>query len=88
MNPLKLFRSREPEPIADNLEDLLQELSNYGLPRLMKFDDGTWHCKIDVFISPQGASFEISSGFNNKTHREAARVCLARLYNALKEMTS
>ena len=67
------------------LEDCLAELEKYGNPYLSK-DDGTWSCRVDVFVTGKGAEFKVRSDWSHKTHAEAANQCLARLIAELKRI--
>jgi hypothetical protein len=83
-----LERSPEPvppQPIGESLEDVLLELAKWGRPRVGQYgNDGTWHCGVDVNVTPVGVKFEAKSDFNQTTPIAAALQCRANLLAAVK----
>ncbi len=93
MNPLSLFRGglvgacTQPEAAAqqESLEDVLLDLARWGQPRVGQYSrDGTWHCHIEVNVSPVGVKFEAKSDFQQKTPLAAALMCRKHLLDAIK----
>jgi hypothetical protein len=84
----------QPEPkiqtgiaVADtrNLEQILEELCQYGKPWLSKHNNG-WHAAIDIFVSGTGVKFEVKTEFDCPTARAAAATCSDRLTAALRSI--
>lgn len=67
-----------------NLEQLLQELSKYGNPRVSKMKSG-WYAAVDMFVVGRGVEFKIDSEFKSD-HVTAAKECLDRVYAALTSL--
>ncbi len=68
------------------LEQSLEYLSRYGRPRVSKLSEG-WHCSVEVFVTGPGVQFEVKTGFNHATPRDAAALCCDRLNAALKGLS-
>lgn len=70
---------------AANLEAILDELCQYGEPRLSKHNTG-WYAIIELFVSGTGVKFEVKTDFKHPTARDAAATCLDRLHDALRSI--
>lgn len=84
-----LERSPEPvppQPVGESLEGVLLELAKWGTPRVQSFDDGTWHCCVNVKVTPVGVTFEAKSDFKQPTPIAAALQCRANLLAAVKSI--
>ena len=64
------------------LEDMLEDLSKYGKPRLMHMGEG-WHAAIEMYVGSVGVDFKVASGFSLPTPTAAAAECAERLNKAL-----
>lgn len=76
------------EGVESNLmstDECLLELCKWGQPRLSKFDKG-WHCAIEVFVSGQGAKFEVSTKFDQETANQAVNNCYSLLIKAVNKI--
>lgn len=72
-------------PVNETLEDVLMDLAKWGSPRVGQYgSDNTWHCHIEVNITPIGAKFEVKSDFKRTTPMEAALQCRENLHAAVK----
>lgn len=69
--------------IPNDLEDIIDELCRYGLPLFLKHDDGVWTATCDMFVVAKGAKFEVKSGYEHRTLKDAARECLERVHKAV-----
>lgn len=69
-----------------SIEDLLDQMSALGRPRLSKMDDGTWHANLTL-PAPEGVTAKVASDFDHKTHREALETVLDR-FQALRRTVS
>ncbi len=67
-----------------DLESSLNSLCSFGQPKLSKMDNG-WYCRIDMFVSSEGASFEIQSNFDHKTPSDAVNTLIERLQKTLSD---
>ncbi len=71
-----------PEP---SLEDLLLQLDKYGKPHVFRSDRG-WHVSVEMSVMGAGIRFEVKSEFNHATPSIAAKVCVERVYLAIKKI--
>lgn len=88
MNDIKVNKFSETNFYKDHdttIEELLDYLCKFGLPRLGKTDKG-WYAVVDMFVTGVGVSFEIKSGFGNRTPKAALIVCAERLDNTFKKL--
>ena len=76
----------EPQPLAEHLEDILQYLARFGLPRVFAHFDGTWSCSIEVSITPVDAKFVVRSDYKQRTPIAAALQCRDRLREAIASL--
>jgi hypothetical protein len=68
------------------LEELLEELYQYGKPRVGVYgSDGKWYCAVEMNTNTVGADFKCASEFDHATATEAARVCLERVEKAVEQ---
>lgn len=97
MNLLSIFKpglaqncateAAAPQTIGESLEDVLLDLAKWGKPRVGQYgNDGTWHCGLEVSITPIGAKFEVRSDFEQKTPLAAALQCRENLRVAVKSI--
>jgi hypothetical protein len=74
-----------PAPAGESLEDVLMQLAKWGSPRVGQYSsDGTWHCHVEVNVTPVGVKFEAKSDFKQPTPLAAALQCRANLLAAVK----
>ena len=74
-----------PRAAGETLEDVLIELAKWGCPRVGQYGtDGTWHCCVEVNVTPVGVKFEAKSDFKQTTPLAAARQCRENLLAAVK----
>lgn len=95
MNLLSMFKNKPEEleaptlaPTGDeSLEDVLIDLAKWGKPRVGQYgSDGTWHCSVEVSITPIGAKFEVRSDFERKSPLDAAKQCRKNLLVAVNSI--
>lgn len=68
------------------LEQLLNELVNYGRPRLGIYgSDMKWTCSVEMNTNTVGADFTCRSDHNHPSSTSAAKQCLERVLNAVKQ---
>lgn len=91
--PFSLKRNPNPKTSVDRglpLEEILRELERHGEPRLSlsKSSMGVpgWHCYTNMDVAASGARFEIKSEFGHPDPSSAARECLQRVQDCLKQM--
>lgn len=65
-----------------NLEQILFKMEAHGKPFVMCCDRG-WHCKINMYVTAVGASFEVKSEFDKATPLMAAQECYQRMQSIL-----
>ena len=53
-------------------DDILQELTRYGRPRIYCHDDMTWSASLKCNTNTEGSDFEMKSGFGHATPLDAA----------------
>lgn len=70
----------------DQLEETLNQLNSYGLPRLSRMDRG-WFCTTEMFVSAKGAKVEIKSEFDHPSALAAAQTCLERVSAVLRDIS-
>ena len=70
-----------------SLEDILDEMSDYGKPRLLRMDKLTWYASLDVFVTGSGIAFKIDSEMHHAKPKDAAQECLDRMRAALRDVT-
>ena len=74
-----------PRATGETLEDILLELAKWGQPRVGQYGtDGTWHCSVEVNVTPVGVKFEAKSDFKKPTPLAAAIECRENLQAAVK----
>ena len=87
MLSLKNYKAEDemPRTAPESLEAVLLELAKWGKPTVgMYGNDGTWHCHVEVNVTPVGVKFEAKSDFKQKTPLEAAQQCRKNLMEAVK----
>ena len=72
--------------IDGELQTELLSLTKYGRPRI-SLSNGGWNCSIKMNTNADGASFDISSGFNSKTPLEAVVIAKKRAQKAVKTIS-
>lgn len=69
------------------LDEILANLQRFGKPRLGIYGgDGLWSCKVEMFVSGLGLSFDVRSEYDHATPLEAAEVCEKRMMQALNDI--
>lgn len=71
------------EAVRESLEDVLDYLSRFGLPRLSKQRSG-WFCAVELTASHEGVESKVASDFGMPSTIKAAQVCRDRLVAAMK----
>jgi hypothetical protein len=61
-----------------SIEQMLDDLSSVGRPRLSRRHDGTWYAVLE-FPAPVGVTAQVDSDFGHKTHRGALETLIERL---------
>lgn len=80
-------RTQSAAQQGENLEDILVGLSKWGSPRIGQYgNDGTWHCCVEVNVTPVGVKFEAKSDFKQMTPLAAAKQCRDNLMAAVKSL--
>jgi len=67
-------------------QEVLIFLSNYGDPRMSKTKTG-WYCKIELFVTGKGITFEVCTDFKQPTPLNAAHTCAELMLTALNDLT-
>lgn len=70
---------------SETLEELLEYLSDVGLPRVRLFDDG-WYAVVEMRTTGAGTNVKISSDFGMSSAREAAKQVVLRVQQAVKDL--
>lgn len=61
------------------LETVLEVLQGFGQVTMGQYgepNDRGWRCKVKMFVTAQGADFEVKTGFECRTPLSAAQECL------------
>lgn len=66
-----------------SLQELMEEMRDYGLPRLTMPDKNGWYCAIDMYTNALGAEFKVASEFKHRTTIDAVEQCYIRMKSAL-----
>ena len=75
-----------PHRGLQDLNELLLQFQQRGLPQLHCFNDGTWTCLIKIHTAAPGTSFEIKSDYTHRSPLEAALQCQERMIEALSKL--
>ena len=67
------------------LEEILEELKQYGKPRVGMYGDDGWHCNVEMNTNTVGADFKCASDFKQPTPTIAAKQCLERVLKAVEQ---
>lgn len=73
-------------PASTPLEQLLEQLTRYGAPRVSQHSSG-WHCALDMRIADgvKGAEFRVASNFDHESPRLAVLECFSRVLVTMKK---
>lgn len=67
------------------MEDLLDYLARFGNPHLWRMRDGDWVCRMEMFVTGPGLSFEVKC-LDGKTPMDALQRCKERMDAALTQL--
>lgn len=66
------------------MEATLLELAKWGPPSLSQFDDGRWHCRVNMRVNATGVTFEVKA--TETTASAAIGECLKRVNSVVSEL--
>lgn len=66
------------------MEATLLELAKWGPPSLHQFDDGRWHCRVNMRVNATGVTFEVKA--TEATASAAISECLKRVNSVVSEL--
>lgn len=69
------------------LEAILEYLSRFGRPHLWRMTDGDWACRVEMFVTGQGVSFEVKH-LSGKSPMEALEGCKRNMEAALADLAA
>jgi len=78
-------KSKLYQHVQPTLEQLLEELKQYGQPRVGMYSNDGWHCTIEMNTNTVGADFKCASDFKMPTPTDAAKQCLERVLKVVEQ---
>ena len=67
------------------MEDLMMQLARFGRPHLWRMPDGDWACRVEMFTTGVGVSFEVKY-FRGTTPMDALQHCKELMDAALTQL--
>lgn len=84
MNPLAIFKcTGDVTAVPRLLEEVIEELTRYGRPRLYCSSDMLWSCVVEMNTIATGAEFNIRSDHKHPSPMAAALQCRERVLAAI-----